>query len=315
MTSEKKDPSTQEKKRIAVWSPHPHVFDDVLEVLRHEYAELGHVTRRLKELADVDWKSETEANSLLIVVGEPYHETWDTVCQTVGKAPDGSGRIVFWQWEQMGNKLLWRPEEWLRVAKTGHLAQIWEFSPWLEFQALDRCPELDETCTEYRTVPYLWAPIPRFNPQGTVTKKWDVLFVGTWSERRQRVIDAICAKVPKVEWITDGMWNPSDRRRNCSSARIVLNISYYAPDNALEVHRINPLLAWNCCVVSEPSADFYLNDSYSQHFGVTFCSVEEMPDTCADLLATGKWSELGQKSGDLFRTPSIAQSTRLPRLG
>lgn len=291
-------------KRIAVWSPHPHVFDDVLEVLRHEYDRMGYETVRLKSFGQLDWKSPEESQTVLIVVGEPFHETWDAVIATVGKTPKGNGRIVFWQWEQKGNTLLWRPVEWLRVARTGHLRQIWEFSGWLQRHALEICPQL-ETVTDYRVVPYLCAPIhPRFTPldKTTCKKKWDVLFVGTWSERRQRVIDAIRAKGLKVEWITDGMWNPSDRRRNCSSAKIVLNISYYAPDNALEVHRINPLLAWNCCVVSEPSADSELNERYSQSFGVTFCPVERMPDICAELLASGRWEALGLKTGQLFRT-------------
>ena len=73
------------------------------------------------------------------------------------------------------------------------------------------------------------------------------------------------------------------------NSEILLNIKFY-PSSFLEVHRINPLLAKGCIVVSEksnsdPQLDLLYNDLDSLHL----CEYEKIPETISNLLFNPKY--------------------------
>jgi hypothetical protein len=86
----------------------------------------------------------------------------------------------------------------------------------------------------------------------------DVLFVGTMTQRRYKIINEITNKfniIPVSNVFGKDMENLLLR------SKYVLNISAYEK-NALETHRINKALACGCKVISNPSCDELMDKKY-----------------------------------------------------
>eukprot|EP00611_Tribonema_gayanum_P007623 TRINITY_DN1703_c0_g2_i1.p3 TRINITY_DN1703_c0_g2~~TRINITY_DN1703_c0_g2_i1.p3 ORF type:complete len:179 (-),score=65.86 TRINITY_DN1703_c0_g2_i1:409-945(-) len=85
-----------------------------------------------------------------------------------------------------------------------------------------------------------------------------------------------------------------ERARAMARAHVVLNLHYYE-DAALEVHRLAPLLAAGCCVVSEPSADQELDARFRG--AVAFARYDDIPAVASWLARSVDSSDGGSGSG------------------
>jgi len=102
-------------------------------------------------------------------------------------------------------------------------------------------------------------------------KQYDLVFVGSKNERREKLIQKLRDTFPNLKLFVDFEWkhkSPEDMTKLLDQASVVLNIPYY-PENALETHRINKAIACHCDVISLKSCDEDANDFYKDY--VYFC--------------------------------------------
>ena len=102
-------------------------------------------------------------------------------------------------------------------------------------------------------------------------RKYDVCFIGSKNERREKIIQELQEKHPNLSFYIDFDWkhkNSDSLTQILNECKVVLNIPYYN-DNALETHRIHKALACGCKVVSLKSADVDANEFYSKYITIT----------------------------------------------
>jgi len=102
-------------------------------------------------------------------------------------------------------------------------------------------------------------------------RKYDVCFIGSRTEKREKVIQDLQEKHQNLNFYIDFDWshkNSDSLTQILHECKVVLNIPYYN-DNALESHRINKALACGCKVISHPSADEDANDFYKDYITIT----------------------------------------------
>lgn len=100
-----------------------------------------------------------------------------------------------------------------------------------------------------------------------IKEKYDIMFIGSKNEKREKIINDIREKFPDKKIYVDFDYkatSPVELTTLFYSTDIVLNIPYYE-DNALEVHRINKALSCGCKVISMFSADEDANDYYKDY--------------------------------------------------
>lgn len=123
-------------------------------------------------------------------------------------------------------------------------------------------------------------------------KDIDVLFIGSLSERRKKVLEALAATGRKVS----AAYNSYGPERDALIARskIIINIHYYEAQ-LFEVVRVSYLLANKACVVSETGRDMQLEAPYKQ--AVAWADYDKLIDTCLALLADEKARKAQEKAG------------------
>jgi len=102
-------------------------------------------------------------------------------------------------------------------------------------------------------------------------RKYDVCFIGTKTERREKILKDLQEKHPDLKFYVDFDWshkNSESLTQILHECKVVLNIPYYN-DNALETHRIHKALACGCKVISMPSADEDANGFYKEYITIT----------------------------------------------
>jgi len=102
-------------------------------------------------------------------------------------------------------------------------------------------------------------------------RKYDVCFIGTKTERREKILKDLQEKHPDLKFYVDFDWshkNSESLTQILHECKVVLNIPYYE-DNALETHRIHKALACGCKVISMPSADEDANGFYKEYITIT----------------------------------------------
>jgi len=102
-------------------------------------------------------------------------------------------------------------------------------------------------------------------------RKYDVCFIGTKTERREKILKDLQEKHPDLKFYVDFDWkhkNSDSLTQILHECKVVLNIPYYE-DNALETHRIHKALACGCKVISMPSADEDANGFYKEYITIT----------------------------------------------
>lgn len=102
-------------------------------------------------------------------------------------------------------------------------------------------------------------------------KKYDIVFVGTCSEYRQKVHDKLIEKYPLKNIYFDMCHKHFDKDKLTEllkNAKIVLNIPLYT-DGILEIHRINKALSCGCIVVSTRGKETHVNKLYEDYVHFT----------------------------------------------
>ena len=104
-----------------------------------------------------------------------------------------------------------------------------------------------------------------------LSNNYDVTFIGSKNEKREKLINEIRATYPDKSYYIDFEYKnntPLELTRTLHASKIVLNIPFY-DNNALEIHRINKALSCGCKVISLPSADKDADDFYKDYIYFT----------------------------------------------
>lgn len=163
-------------------------------------------------------------------------------------------RYILYQMEQLSSS--WITEHYLAAARQA--LAVWEFAP----RHVDFWSHQGIECSYVPFSPPLaWSPTEEPRDQDI-----DVLFYGTGNDRRRAIQAQLEAKLPeatKISFFLNFDLFGEKRRDIVERSKIILNLHYY-DDAALEVHRLNYLLALGKCVVSEWSSDHHLDMLYSR---------------------------------------------------
>ena len=122
-------------------------------------------------------------------------------------------------------------------------------------------------------------------------RKYDVCFIGSKNERREKIIQDLQEQYPNLKFYIDFDWshkNSESLTDILHDCKVVLNIPYYQ-DNALETHRINKALSCGCKVISMPSTDEDANEFYSKYITITDdidLSIDGIEPAYEDLIST-----------------------------
>jgi hypothetical protein len=117
------------------------------------------------------------------------------------------------------------------------------------------------------------------DPDTCIAQSIDVLFYGHLNERRHNILQRLRAANLTVRYEHNVLG--TERDELIQQSKVVLNL-HYLLDAALEVHRINPLLALGKCIVSEPSIDAQLDAQYSS--GIVFAYSSDIVHTVQTLI-------------------------------
>jgi hypothetical protein len=110
----------------------------------------------------------------------------------------------------------------------------------------------------------------KFNLE-TKERPYDVCFIGSKNERREKIIQDLQDQYPHLTFYVDYDWshkNSDSLTKILHECKVVLNIPYYNV-NALETHRIHKALACGCKVISMPSSDEDANEFYKNYITIT----------------------------------------------
>jgi len=122
-------------------------------------------------------------------------------------------------------------------------------------------------------------------------RPYDVCFIGSKNERREKVLKDLQEKYPNMSFYIDFDWshkNSESLTQILNECKVVLNIPYYN-DNALETHRIHKALACGCKVISMSSSDEDANDFYKKYITITDnidLSIDGIEPAYEDLIST-----------------------------
>ena len=104
-----------------------------------------------------------------------------------------------------------------------------------------------------------------------IRRIYDVCFIGSKNERREKLIQDLQEKHPDLKFYVDFEWkhkNADSLTKILQQCKVVLNIPYYE-NNPLETHRIHKALACGCEVISLKSADEDANEFYKDYITIT----------------------------------------------
>ena len=108
-------------------------------------------------------------------------------------------------------------------------------------------------------------------PEQECERIYDVCFIGSKNEPREKLIQDLQEKHPDLKFYVDFEWkhkNADSLTKILQQCKVVLNIPYYM-NNPLETHRIHKALACGCGVVSLKSADEDANEFYKDYITIT----------------------------------------------
>ena len=123
---------------------------------------------------------------------------------------------------------------------------------------------------DIKVLSYYYFEFLQFNLE-TKERPYDVCFIGSKNERREKIIQGLQEQYPDLKFYVDYEWshkNSDSLTKILHECKLVLNIPYYE-ENALETHRIHKALACNCKVISMPSADEDTNEFYKKYITIT----------------------------------------------
>ena len=131
-------------------------------------------------------------------------------------------------------------------------------------------------------------------------KDIDVVFYGSLSARRLKVIDAVRATGLTVVYTHATPWDRQTRDAYLARTKLVLNLGYYEDVHILEEARISFLLANRIPVVSELRADSVYEEDMLQC--IATASAQDLPELCLRLCASStQRTELAERGLEIFR--------------
>jgi len=123
---------------------------------------------------------------------------------------------------------------------------------------------------DIKILSYFYFEFLQFNLE-TNERPYDVCFIGSKTERREKIIQDLQEQYPDLKFYIDYEWshkNSDSLTKILHQCKLVLNIPYYN-ENALETHRIHKGLACGCKVISLPSWDEDANKFYKDYITIT----------------------------------------------
>ncbi len=123
---------------------------------------------------------------------------------------------------------------------------------------------------DIKVMSYYYFEFMKFNLE-TNERPYDVCFIGSKNERREKIIQGLQEQYPDLKFYVDYEWshkNSDSLTKILHQCKLVLNIPYYDV-NALETHRIHKSLACGCKVISLPSSDEDANKFYKDYITIT----------------------------------------------
>jgi hypothetical protein len=261
---------------VAVVAPqgyvHSQAFREVAEALHHALLALGHDS--------------------LLTTRLDYDERHTIVL--------GSNVLASYGWEPPKKPILYNLEQiyddspWMTPALLALFRRhpVWDYSQAnLERLAAWQVPRLSHVPIGY--VPELTRIVP-------TTEDIDVLFYGTYSKRRQAILDALRARGFRTEWLF-GVYGAT-RDALIARSKIVINMHVYEA-KVLEIVRVSYLLANRRTVVSERGAN--PTEDGDLESGIAFAAYDGLVDRCAELLGDERARrELAQRGYQLFSARS-----------
>lgn len=249
---------------------HSHVFDEVSETILYGLRALGHDAVRLG-LSGVSFPISHRhillGGDLLPLIGSPV------------VPPD----TIFYNWETSPDRL----EKTIVLVKAmPPSVVVWDYCkrnlPFWKFKGIGA-----------RHVPIGYAPeMSRLVLQEPT---YDVVFTGSMSPRRQKIIEGLREVGLSVMAFSEPYG--AERDAKLVRARVALNAHYHEHIRTLEMARLSWLFSNKIAVVSEQSED---EGRYCKEIACAFVPYELLVKECAALVGGGPYRQMGQRGFDVF---------------
>ncbi len=259
----------------------PRYYDEVALALREAFAELGYDAPIVTEVRQITARPVILGAIFLTALELPAH------CEP----------IIF-NLEQVYEGSRWFRGDYPELLRRH---QVWDYCE-------NNVGELRRIGVEAAICRIGYTPgLTRFAPSRE--PDIDVLFIGTFAERRREVLRALHQRGIKVVAASRDCFG-AERDALLARARIVLNMHLYDA-RVFEIVRVSYLLANRVCVVSETGADEALEAPFRE--GVAFTAYDGLIETCERLLADdAERQRLSQRGFEIFsrmrQAPLLAQA-------
>lgn len=184
--------------------------------------------------------------------------------------------------------------EFLNTLKTGRFV-LWDYQR-------GNVEYLRTLGIKVRHIPFGYHPC--FERVTPVAQDIDVLFFGTLTPRRERVLNAIKRAGIQHKFVfQDGLLYGSERDQLIARAKIIVNL-HRIEKHPLEVVRINYLLANKCFVISERGNDEVENMSYED--ALVFVDYTDVVSTCIEYLSKDR-EVIASRGREIIRARPMEQ--------
>lgn len=271
-------PSFQGIKRIKIYTRYDKYFHEVYRTIQSYLDKLTIPHSFLGTYFGTNTVEQLDDDTLYFFISAP---------EVIAPKPGRNSPVLLWYFEQPTSGYFGTDSQngWFNLPDA-------ILSPWYTMQL--------NLFREYQSrhvihLPYKYSPtLSSYNIPSSLPQI-DIFFCGCLNERRiilQRQMELLPYKVVFTNAAFGQELDEYIRR-----SKIVLNLHYY-PNALLEVHRINRMLAYDVCVVSERSNDPQTDTIYEKY--IDYCTIESMPAYVKGLLESGAWSDKTSRAA-MFR--------------
>lgn len=251
---------------------HSQCFEPQARALKEAFAALGYDAPIVTDPAQIQGTAITLGANLLP--------------QYMPTPPDD---LIIFNLEQVQENSQWFNPGYIALLKR---YPVWDYSE-LNIAGLKSSYGVDAT---YCGIGYM----PSLTCIPSTAEDIDVLFVGSVSPRRMKVLEAIAKTGLKVS----ALYNSYGAQRDAviARAKIIINIHFYEAQ-VFEITRVSYMLANRKCVVSEPGFDRTLEDPFAQ--AVAFAPYDKLAETCQHLIAApAERTQLATRGFECFQAMS-----------
>lgn len=228
---------------------HTHAFDEIVLSLESGFKSLGFN-------CPIHRGTQPLHTTPIIIGGNLLHAVPPVKLQS---------NFIVYNLEQIFYGSEWLHSHYLNALKT---CKVWDYS----LQNINNLSKMGIHNVAY--VPIGWVPelekIPFIDK-----KEYDVLFIGSLTERRNKILD----NISKLGLHVERKFNlyESERDKELAKAKIILNIHAYEA-KVFEIVRVSYMLANKLFVISEVGNDLKLENNFSD--ALIFGKVDEIPSLC-----------------------------------